>query len=192
MQPTAMQATEVVGIRDAALVADARRGDPDAFQAIVEARLPGAFRLASAITGSEADAADATRNALVAAWRELPRLRDLQRFDAWLHRILVNECRMQVRRRSRARELPLGNRAIHDRADPVMEATTLDQVAVLDALDDAVERLDPDDRTLLVLHHLEGQAPAEIAAVLHMPAGTAKWRLHEARQVLHAALEAMG
>ena len=63
---------------------------------------------------------------------------------------------------------------------------------MLDLLEGAFERLEPDDRAMVVLHHLEGRPLAEIAALLHMPVGTVKWRLHQARGVLQHALEAVG
>ncbi len=79
-----------------ALLARARDGDARAFEAIVTARLPGAFRLARAILGSDVDAADAATNAIIAAWHELPGLQDLERFDDWLDRIVISECRMRL------------------------------------------------------------------------------------------------
>ena len=192
MQPATVTVTEVLRADDPGLVRRARQGDPEAFNAIAASRLAAAYRLASAILGSEADAADATQNALVAAWRELPRLRDVERFDAWFHRILVNECRMQVRRRqARIREvgLPDVDAGISDQAGQTHDGSMFGMVEALDVLEAAFERLDPDDRTMVVLHHLEDRPLAEIAALLHMPVGTVKWRLHEARRVLYGALE---
>lgn len=192
MQPAAIQVTEVVALNDAKRVRDARAGDVRAFEAIARAALPGAYRLASAILGSEADAADATQNALVAAWRELPRLREVASFEPWFHRILVNECRMQVRRRGRRHEVPLDDDATLDGRREALAAPTLDRVEVMDLLEGAFEELDPDDRAMVVMHHLEDRPLAEIAACMHMPVGTVKWRLHEARQTLQRALEGLG
>ena len=192
MQPATIQVTEVIALNDAKHVRDARAGDVRAFEAIARAALPGAYRLASAILGSEADAADATQNALVAAWRELPRLREVASFEPWFHRILVNECRMQVRRRGRRHEIPLDDDAAPDAHGAAVAAPTLDRVEVMDLLEGAFEELDPDDRAMVVMHHLEDRPLAEIAACMHMPVGTVKWRLHEARQTLQRALEGMG
>ena len=187
MQPATVQVTEIVQVNDTRNVRAARAGDVRAFEVIVSEKLPGAFRLASAILGNEAEAADATQNALVAAWRELPRLRDCAAFDAWFHRILVNECRMQVRRRSRLSEVPFeaGVRDGRDGGGP----STLTKVEIMDQLEAAFEQLDPEDRAMVVLHHLEDRPLAEIAVSLHMPVGTVKWRLHEARQALQRSLE---
>jgi RNA polymerase sigma-70 factor, ECF subfamily len=193
MQPPAVKENQVVSPSDAKRVREARAGDIRAFEAIAHAELPGSFRLASAILGSEDAAADATQNALVAAWRELPRLREEASFEPWLHHILVNDCRMQDRARGRRR---LGSTPADDDAGPGVQAAraaaTLDRVEVMDLLEDAFERLDPEDRAMVAMHHLEDRPLAEIAASMHMPLGTVKWRLHEARQALQRALDAMG
>ena len=194
MQPVTVKVTEVVAPNDARDLRAARAGDPAAFEAIVATRIAGAFRLAAAILGRDADPADAVQNALVAAWRELPKLRELDRFDAWFHRILVNECRMQVRRTSRSREVFAGDavNSSWDQLDDLAQATTLDRIEVLDLLEGAFQALDPDDRAMVVMHHLQDRPLAEIAEAMHMPVGTVKWRLHEARQALQRALEAVG
>ena len=131
------------------------------------------------------------RRRLIRAWRELPRLGSATRFDAWLDRILVNVCRDQLRRR--------GRRQVRE-VRPKLDATGTDwlEIAATDPRADpdldasisaAFRRLSIDDRTLLVLHHLEGRPIADIAAVLATPAGTVMRRLHTARERLHRALE---
>ena len=182
MQPVTAQAGDIARDDHAGLVQRARSGDAEAFEAIAADRLPRAFRLASAILGSEAEAADATQNALLAAWRQLPRLREVDRFDAWFHRIVVNECRMRVRVQTQRREVELVD-------DGRLSTMSFDGVEGMDLLERAFESLDRDDRTLIVLHHLEDWPVTEIAEVVGMPVGTVKWRLHEARKVLHGALE---
>ncbi len=191
MQPVLVTVTEVGVPSDTTLVDRARDGDMAAFDVIARNRIPGAFRLAAAILGNETEAADAIQDALVAAWRELPRLRDPGRFDAWFRRILVNECRMAIRRRGRVREVSLDAHAdpwVGDLVDTRSRALfdTAEAVSVLDA---AFERLDAEDRALVVLHYLEDRPLAEIASIVHMPVGTVKWRLHEARAVMLRALE---
>ena len=192
MEPVTIRVTDVIRLDDQGLIQRARGGDADAFDAVAARRIPDAYRLASAILGSQAAAADATQNALLAAWRELPRLRDVDSFDAWFHRILVNECRMQVRHQSRLREVELAEAGPDATAPhPVSrDASTFELVEVLDLLEGAFERLEPDDRAMVVLHHLEGRPLTEIASLLHMPVGTVKWRLHQARGILQHALEA--
>ena len=142
-------------------------------------------RLTFAILGNAADAQDAAQDAFVAAWRQLPRLRDPDTFDAWLQRIAINAARMvhRARRRRNVREIAA------DSAD--LERT---EVAVADPdaemLDRALAGLDIDQRSILVLHHLERRSVAEIAAVLGIPTGTAKSRLFAARRALQTAIDA--
>lgn len=188
-QPAGVGESEILVTRRR-LVTAARNGDRQAFSQLILATTPSSFRLASAILGSGAGAADATQNALVAAWRELPQLRDAERFDAWFLRILVNECRMHLRRDGRPRDVPmhddpegLGRLVGTSRAVPPRDA--------VDLVERAFERLDPDDRVLVVLHYLDDRPLNEIAEAAHMPLGTVKWRLHEARRALLQALEAV-
>lgn len=160
---------------DRDLLVRAGAGDREAFESIVLAKTEPLFRTALAIMGNEADARDATQETFVAAWRAFPRLRDLERFDAWLGRILINECRMALRHRRRVREIPMDDRLER----PATGGTDFD---------DAFDRLSVDQRALLVLHHLHGYAVAEIAAWLGIPTGTVKWRLSRARRALAAEL----
>lgn len=90
---------------DRELLVRARAGDREAFDLIVLAKGEPMFRTALAILGNEADARDATQETFISSWRQMSRLRDLERFDAWLGRILINACRMQLRHRRRVREV---------------------------------------------------------------------------------------
>jgi len=172
-------------------IAQARSGDPAAFEALVEARVGPMTRTAMAILGSETDARDAVQDALVTAWRELAALRDPAAFDAWLTRILVNRCRRGLRgvAARRLREVPVdtlgmgGEPGAPDPSDATLERRALER---------AFERLSADERTLLVLHHLDGRPVAELAAILRVPEGTAKSRLFAARRSLERALEREG
>jgi RNA polymerase sigma factor (sigma-70 family) len=112
-------------------------------------------------------------------------MRDLDHFDAWLGRVLVNSCRMQLRKRSRVREI-----AMPDGFDPEGPATSRpDKAGDTDALSRAFDRLDVDARALLVLHHLQHEPVARIALGLGIPVGTVKWRLHAAWRAIERALE---
>lgn len=163
------------------LVQLAGEGNHDAFATLVEERLGAAFRTASAILGNEADARDVVQEAFVSAWVNLPRLRDVRRFDAWFSRILVNRCRDALRRRRRSQEIAL--------YDVVLPAPSPAEGLDLTALAAAFERLPADQRNLLVMHHLHHEPVADIARQLGIPLGTAKWRLHAARRALETALE---
>lgn len=175
----------------ALLVERAQAGDRDAFEALVERWLEPSLRTAYAIVGSEADARDATQDAFLRAWRELPRLRDPGRFDAWFSRILVNRCRT-LRHRGRritVREIHLS--VLSEASEPATTDPLGDDGAVsLDAFEHAFGRLSMQDRTILAFHHLQHQPLADVAAGLGIPVGTAKSRLFAARKALERALEA--
>jgi RNA polymerase sigma-70 factor (ECF subfamily) len=171
------------------LVERARSGDADAFDALIEPRVEAMLRTATAIIGDPDEAREATQEALVTIWRELPSLRLDDRFDAWAGRILVNRCFLAVKRRARrsSREVQLDGSRQADARSVIGSSGGFDH---RQALDEAFEQLEPDDRALLVLHHLEGLQLAEIAARLEIPVGTVKSRLFTARRALERAMEA--
>lgn len=179
---------------DLDLAARARSGDTTAFESLLEPRMSGLARFALAVIGDEHDARDAVQTACVQAWRELPALRDVARFDAWLGRILANSCRQLLRSRKRRRVREIAVSELEPRADsPDMSGMApgpADVVADLDALGRAFDRLDSDARILLVHHHLEGLSIGDIAARTGLSAATVKWRLHMARAALERSLEA--
>jgi RNA polymerase sigma-70 factor (ECF subfamily) len=121
----------------------------------------------------------------VIAWRDLPGLRDPDRFDAWLHRLVVRSC---VHEASRQRRLVANLRALP--SDLPGPSDDFLSVADRDQLDRGFRRLDPQQRAILVLRHFAGFEPTEIAEILGIPAGTARSRLHHAHRAMRAALEA--
>jgi RNA polymerase sigma factor (sigma-70 family) len=174
----------------ALLVERAQAGDREAFEALLDRWLATAYRTACAILGDEADARDATQDAFLRAWRGLPRLRDPDRFDAWLSRILVNRCRTLRGRRHRATVREIHLSVLPERQEPsIRDGPWADPPTSLDVVERAFERISVGDRTLLVLHHLDHHSVAEIAARLRIPVGTAKSRLFAARHALQRALE---
>ena len=112
--------------RDGELIELAASGDRDAFDVLIRPRLDRLYRMAFAITHAEADARDATQDACVLAWRELPRLRDRDKFDAWLSQILVNAARGVVRKagRTRVREVRVEPDPGDDRPPPADHPAT--------------------------------------------------------------------
>lgn len=174
----------MVAVRDEDLVERAAAGDVDAFEALVATRINRAFRTASAILGSEADAHDVVQEAFVATWRHLPKLRDHTRFDAWLNKMIVNRCRDSLRQRKRSREVGL------EGAVDLHSEDATGPAADMAALSGAFDQLPVEQRHLLVMHHLHRVPVAELARKLGIPEGTTKWRLHAARAALTRALEA--
>jgi RNA polymerase sigma-70 factor (ECF subfamily) len=163
---------------DGGLIERARAGDADAFDELARSRIDQVYRTALAILGSPADARDATQETLVSMWRGLPSLRTPDAFDGWLHRITVNACNMSLRRRRGVREIPM------------TDDLTTDSPLGLDAtFNRAFDRLNVDQRALLVAHHLDGLSVAELSVRLGVPAGTVKSRLFNARAALDKALK---
>jgi RNA polymerase sigma-70 factor, ECF subfamily len=167
------------------LVERARKGDHDAFAVLAAAaisRLDGAARL---ILHDPDQAKDAVQETLVRAWRDLRTLRDPDRFEAWLHRLLVRSCLNEAKRLRRHRfdvELdPLGGPHTEDGATAIVDR---------DELERGFRRLAPEGRAIVVLHHYLDLSLPEIALILGIPVGTAKSRLHRALQELRASMEA--
>jgi RNA polymerase sigma-70 factor (ECF subfamily) len=160
-----------------------------AFRRLADRNLDGAYRLAAVILGDRVEAEDAVHDATVSAWRSFPSLRDLDRFEPWFGRIVVNACRdrLRARARSRLRVVDLG-RELAERDHPAV-ADTSGAAADRDAVERALEALDPDHRIVVVLRfHADLTVPA-IAATLGIPEGTVKSRLHHALGRLRAAME---
>jgi RNA polymerase sigma-70 factor, ECF subfamily len=176
---------------DRSLIDRARNGDLDAFETIVRARMDAVYRLTSAILGDEADARDAAQETFVLAWRELSRLREPEKFEAWLQRVAVNAARMTLRARGRrrVREIPSSQVvAAQATRSPAEDGSEADAAR----LDAALRLLPVEQRAMLVLHHLDDRPLAELATILDIPIGTAKSRLFAARRALEAALRADG
>jgi RNA polymerase sigma-70 factor, ECF subfamily len=175
---------------DTALLGLAADGDIEAFDALLRPRLDRLFRIAVATLRSEADARDAVQDASIHAWSALPRLRDHDRFDAWLTQILVNGCRsmLRQRRRGRVREIQLDE--LGGEVDTaVTTRSPARDYAEVEAVQRAFERLDPTARSLLVLHYVDERPLKEIGPLTGTPVGTVKWRLWRARRALERALE---
>jgi RNA polymerase sigma-70 factor (ECF subfamily) len=178
---------------DHRLLDRASHGDIAAFDEILGPRLPRMYRMAVAITRSEADARDAVQDASVNAWRELRRLRSPDRFDSWLDQILVNACRSMLRRSRRVQVREVELESVGGGGDGgavVGLGVTVDpDQSEVDLIRRAFERLEPGVRALLVLHYVEERPLADIARATGSPVGTIKWRLSNARRALDRALE---
>ena len=168
----------------AELVLRAREGDRDAFDVLLTAVVDHLYKIARLILRDVDRAEDAVQEALVRCWRDLPTLRDPDRFDAWLNRLLLNSVTDEARRERRYAASIAVLR---------LEATQPDGVEALadrDALARVFDRLSVNHRTIVVLHHYLGLTVDEAASTIGIPVGTAKSRLHYATESLRAALEA--
>jgi RNA polymerase sigma-70 factor (ECF subfamily) len=167
---------------DRSIVERARAGDHDAFTMIALDVGDRLFGIAKLILRDRDRAEDAVQEALIRVWHDLPRLRDPDRFEPWLRRILVNACYDEARRTRRRAEV----RILPDAAASDVSGAFLQR----ERLDRAFRRLPVDQRAVIVMHHYLGMTLAEVAEAVAAPAGTVKSRLHYAMQSMRAALEA--
>ena len=165
------------------LVELAMRGDERAFAELLDLDGDRCYAIAYRIVRDVERAQDAVQQACLLAWRELPRLRDPERFEVWLHRLVVNACYEELRRYRRwsanVRTLPVDGPAA---TDPIVS------IDDRDALERAFRTLSPEHRAVVVLHHHAGLPLTSIAEVAGVPIGTVKSRLHYATRILRGAL----
>jgi RNA polymerase sigma-70 factor, ECF subfamily len=167
------------------LVERAMAGDHDAFSELARGAITRLYAAARLILRDDMSAEDATQETLVAAWRDLSALRDPDRFDAWLHRLLVRACFREARRRRR-------RWAIEGEVRPTrsVEPDLAIDIADRDELERGFARLTADQRAVIVLHHYLGLTLDEVADAIAVPPGTARSRLHRANRAMRAALGA--
>ena len=167
------------------LVERARRGDHDAFAELAGAAISRLDSAAWLILRDQEQAKDAVQNALVRAWRDLPTLRDPDRFDAWLNRLVVRACIDEARRLRRHRV----DVELTPFMTPVVDGLET-RIADRDQLERGFLRLGPEMRAVIVLHHYLDLPLPMVASALGIPLGTAKSRLHRALGLMRAALDA--
>jgi len=174
----------VTGTMEAALVRRAQVGDPEAFEALIRGAGDRLLGIARKILRDPDAADDAFQSAVITAWRSLPTLRDPDRIDGWLYKLLVSACYAEANRRRRfaAKVRRIGDESSADeRVDGFDEREALEQ---------AFRSLTPPHRAVVVLHHYADLPLVEVAMILGVSPGTARSRLHYALRALRAALEA--
>ena len=134
------------------------------------------YRIAKAMLRNDADCEDAMQEAMLNAWKHLPSLKNHEYFDTWLCRILINECKRQIRRSRRKQ------------TDPLLESYPAPQPPE-PLLWEALQRLDSRYRLPLTMHHANGNTLEETARILGLPVSTVKWRVHRGKQLLSNLLE---
>jgi RNA polymerase sigma-70 factor (ECF subfamily) len=165
------------------LVERAKQGDHAAFAVLVGASIARLDAAARLILRDPELARDAVQDGFIRAWRNLPGLRDPDRFDAWLHRLVVHSCIDALRRRRR--------RAIEVELTPIDGPPVGDIATVVadrELLDMALKRLDPEWRAVVVLYYYLGMPLPEVAATMGIPLGTAKSRLHRSLAAMRVAI----
>jgi RNA polymerase sigma-70 factor, ECF subfamily len=155
----------------------------EAFRLMTARQLDKAYRLAWAILGDAQEAEDATQDAFASAWRNRNKLRDVEKLEAWLGRILINSCRDRLRRRNRDRAQALDPSCLPPVADHSEQASSRDELAR------ALDCLDPDHRIVVILRFWADLTVEDIAQRVGIAEGTVKSRLHHSMQLLRTALE---
>jgi len=166
------------------LVEAARHGDHEAFEVLATSAGDRLYAVARLILRDAGLAEDAVQEALVRAWQQLPSLRDPDRFDAWLYRLVVNACADQ------GRQLRRWSQQVRPLVLDVSISDDTASIANREQLEQGFSRLKPDQRAVVVLHYYSGFSAAEIAKILGIPEGTARSRLHYSMEAMRAALEA--
>jgi RNA polymerase sigma-70 factor (ECF subfamily) len=170
---------------DTDLVIRAQHGDEEAFASLAVAVGDRLHAVAHRILRDLDLAEDATQQALLTIWRDLPQLRDPARFDAWSYRLLVRACYAEARR---TRHWTPNMRLLP--SDEPMQTDGTGEVVDRDQLERAFRRLSIDHRAVVVMHHYLDWPLDRVAEALGVPAGTVRSRLHHAMRGLRAALDA--
>src|SRR6187399_3492041 len=170
---------------DTELVRLAQRGDEGAFASLAVAVGDRLHAVAHRILRDIDLAEDATQQALLAIWRDLPQLRDPARFEAWSYRLLVRACYAEGRKSRRwAPNIRLLS------VDEPMAVDGTSAVVDRDQLERAFRRLSINHRTVVVLHHYLDLPLDRVADIVGAPLGTVGSRLHYATRQLRSALKA--
>ena len=155
------------------LISEAKRGDPDAFTALMQSQMQNMYKAARAILSSDEDAADAIADTILVCWEKLSQLRKPEFFRTWMTRILINKCKDIIRKRR-------NYSFMEDVPDVSVRETGFENVEWNDALNCLEEKY----RLVTVLYYVEGFSTTEIAEILGMPDSTIRSRLSRARHKL--------
>ena len=173
---------QLAAAREKALVIRAQKGDGEAFGELVLLHQRRAYAVARAIVTTHEDAEDAVQEGFLHAFRALERFRPDQAFGAWLHRIVANAA-LDIGRRKKVRD---ADELTDTMASPFRDPAESDDLRI--RLTDGLQQLTERQRTVIVLHDVEGFRHAEIGDILGIPEGTARSDLHHARQALKKLL----
>jgi RNA polymerase sigma-70 factor (ECF subfamily) len=171
-------------VMDHDIVARVQRGDEQAFESLTKADFPRLYRVASGVLGDSHLAEDATQQAFVEIWRDIPRLRDPAKYEGWSYRLLVRVCYAEAKRR------PGGETSVEAHAIEPMAADAYAAVADRDQLERGLQRLSMGHRVVLVLRFLLGMTPEKVAETLGISRWTVYARSDRALKAMRTALEA--
>ena len=178
-------------ISDAECVRKLQRGETEAFETLIRRHQKTIFNLVYRMLGDYDEAAEISQEAFLSAYRAIGNFRGEANFSTWLYRIALNHA--TTRRKSmntrQQRNLPIEN------TEPVSDphpgpAETMEKKEIRERVQQALNSLEPDDATVILLRDLQDVPYEEVARVLEIPVGTVKSRLHRARQALKSELAA--
>ena len=165
------------------LVERARSGDQEAMGALYRAHASRVYTVVRRLAGDDALAEDLAQDAWIRAFRKLELFRGDSSFGTWMYRLATNMALNRLRRRGRRDE-------VEREADIVHAAGSLDEAVINQRmLAQALDRLPPGYRQVLVLHDVEGRTHEEIAEMLGVAPGTSKSQLHKARARMRELLD---
>lgn len=181
------------------LIAQAKAGDPSAFEQLVLENQNRVYSLALRMLGDPQDAQDAAQEAFLNAWRALPTFKGESSFSTWVYRLTSNACIDHLRRQKRRRELEAvsltGEEGERDwepadhQADPALQ---IERSMAREAVEEGLKSLPDHQREILVMRELSGLSYQEIGAALELDLGTVKSRIARARLALKKILTAEG
>ena len=136
------------------------------------------YRIAWSYLGNNADVEDAVQDTLIKAWEKRASLRDIKQFKPWMARILMNQCKDQLRKRKKWNFYPLEDAAAEEVNPPEPDAPVLE----------AMRKLRPELNLIITLHYVDGYSIQEVASSLGIPESTVKTRMRSARKQLGRTL----
>jgi RNA polymerase sigma-70 factor (ECF subfamily) len=174
-----------------------KKGDREAFSYIVQKYMKPAYYVALGYVGKPEDALDLSQDAFVNAFRHLKRFDSSKSFFPWFYSILKNLCMNHLNRTRRRREDSIDQMIEEEGQAPIPVETISPEECVVrkdlgTKIGQALQRLRPKEREIIILQHLQDYSYQEIAALLDIPIGTVMSRLYTARRALRRELERMG
>lgn len=172
-------------------IARAKKGDAEAFSALVEAYETSVYRLALRMCGNAHDAEEVTQEAFLAAWKGLPAFRGESKFSSWLYQLTSNAAIDFLRREKRHRgATPIEEEV--DLAAPGTPQQAAEEAELREALQQALDALTPEHRQIFLLRQMQQMSYEEIGRLLGLESGTVKSRLSRAKKQLRQILTQKG
>jgi len=176
-------------ISDAECVQNLQRGQTDAFEILIRRHEKTIFNLVYRMLGDYDEAAEVSQEAFLSAYRAIGTFRGDSNFSTWLYRIALNHATTRRKTLNTRQQRNVSMETTEPVSDPQPgPAETMEKKEIRERVQQALNSLEPDDATVILLRDLQDMPYEEVARVLEIPIGTVKSRLHRARQALNAEL----